>query len=35
MDVIAARRKRTAFAIVFVVFFGIVILALLWATGVL
>jgi hypothetical protein len=35
MDRIAERRKRTAFAIVFVVFLGVVIVTLLWALGML
>jgi hypothetical protein len=35
MDKIAERRKRTAFAIVFVAFLGVVILTLLWALDIL
>jgi hypothetical protein len=35
MDKIAERRKRTAFAIVFIAFFGVVLAALLWALDLL
>jgi len=35
MDKIAERRKRTAFAIVFVVFLGVVVVTLLWALDIL
>jgi len=35
MDRIAERRKRTAFAVVFVVFLGVVLVTLLWALDIL
>ena len=35
MDKIAERRKRTAFAIVFVVFLGVVVVTLLWALDII